>query len=58
MHNLKIENYVLFGKLAEDLRLGGRASKSHCEGFRGSQDIKQFLQDKNRWSERQKIIVN
>ena len=28
MHNLKVENYVLFGRLAKDLSLGGSLSDS------------------------------
>ena len=34
MHNLKVENYVLFGGLAEDLSPGGSLSDSREELLR------------------------
>ena len=42
-HNLKVENYVLFGRLSEDLSPGGSLSDSSKglfpRGKGGSQDI-------------------
>ena len=35
MHNLKLESYVIFGKLAEDLSLGGRLSDCSKEAREG-----------------------
>ena len=39
-HKLKVENYVLFSRLAEDLSLGETASQER------SQDIQEFLKNK------------
>ena len=49
MHNLNVENYVLFGRFSEDLRQ--EASLSDPSGGllrrgRRSQDIEEFLQQK------------
>lgn len=35
MHNLKLEGYVIFGKLAGDLSLGGRLSDCSKEAREG-----------------------
>ena len=60
-HDLKAENYVLFGELSEDLSPGGSLSDSseellwRGEGGPGSMGVSAT---KTRWSELQKMTVN
>ena len=47
MHNLKVENYVLFGELAEDLSPGETALKGlHCRGKGGPRIYRSFAKQK------------
>ena len=61
MHNLKVENYVVFGGHTEDLSLGDRLSDAlrNCsEEVREEPGYIGVFAVKTKWSEHQKITVN